>query len=557
MKRKIKYCLLIISFYFVAIIPASAEKIPRETIVVNLSEHYLLAGENIGFSFMVSNQKDLPGKQISNLGFVELLNISGQSVARQKVLLKNGTGFGVISLPESLPTGNYYFVAYTSWLRNFGEENFSVTEIKVVRPGDDFSITEKNEESRATNFVQQEVYKNLILRLEKTSFSNREKVKLELIPGETYENAIVSLAVRKKELAFIENCKGQPDPTHPVEQINFLPDYKGILLSGVLRNKQTGDPIPELKVFLSFPGENVEIKHTTTESAGRFSFLLEPEGGEKDLVFLTESENAGVWLDEKYSDSLNIAIANDSLVLNKQEVDFFTEKYINRQLQQKFNPREFFVDTVSDKNTANCFYDDPSQIIRIQDYIQLDSLHEYFYELIPSVNLSRKNKKYTMRISSLDKNYNFGNNPALFVDGVYYPYPGELMNTDAAKIERIEVIPEVYYYRNLTFDGIVSVFSKNANFMDFPLLPNMTRVFYHLAEIPKKLLLPHSEETVPSSIPDLRWLVYWNPEMKIESSNPVSVEFTTSDLKGEFEISLSGITGDGKIIQSYQTFTVK
>jgi hypothetical protein len=159
--------------------------------------------------------------------------------------------------------------------------------------------------------------------------------------------------------------------------------------------------------------------------------------------------------------------------------------------------------------------------------------------------------------SNSDKNYYFGDDPALFVDGVYYPYPGELMKTDAGKIDRIEVIPEVYYYRDLTFDGILSVFSKNANFMDFPLLPNMTRVFYNLAETPKKLLQPHSGEVVPANIPDLRWLVYWNPEIKIESSNSTSVEFHTSDLKGEFEISLSGITGDGKKIQSYQTFTVE
>jgi len=94
MKREIEYCLLIISFLFAGIIMATAENLPRETIVVNLTEHYLLAGENVGFSFMVSNQKDLPGKQISNLGFMELLNTSGQSVVRQKVLLKKGSGSG-------------------------------------------------------------------------------------------------------------------------------------------------------------------------------------------------------------------------------------------------------------------------------------------------------------------------------------------------------------------------------------------------------------------------------------------------------------------------------
>jgi hypothetical protein len=156
MKQKIKYCLLIISFLIALVNKATAENLPCETIVVNLSEHYLLAGENVGFSFMVSNQRDLPGKQISSLGFVEVLNTLGHSEIRQKVLLKNGTGTGVISLPDSLPTGYYYFVAYTSWMRNFGEENFSVTEIKVVRPGDDFSTTEINEESKARKFVKQE-----------------------------------------------------------------------------------------------------------------------------------------------------------------------------------------------------------------------------------------------------------------------------------------------------------------------------------------------------------------------------------------------------------------
>jgi len=162
-----------------------------------------------------------------------------------------------------------------------------------------------------------------------------------------------------------------------------------------------------------------------------------------------------------------------------------------------------------------------------------------------------------MRVFNSDKNYYFGDNPALFVDGVYYPFPGELMKTDVAKIDRIEVVPEVYYYRDLTFDGIVSVFSKNSDFMDFPLLPNMKRVFYNLAENPKKILLPQSGVTVPSNIPDLRWLVYWNPEIKIESSDISTLEFTTSDVKGEFEISVSGITGEGKVVEAYQTFTVE
>jgi hypothetical protein len=68
---------------------------------------------------------------------------------------------------------------------------------------------------------------------------------------------------------------GKRTQLHPVEQINFLPDYKGILLTGHLRNKQTNKPVPNKQVFLSFPGESVEIKRTITEDNGEFSFLLE------------------------------------------------------------------------------------------------------------------------------------------------------------------------------------------------------------------------------------------------------------------------------------------
>lgn len=547
---------LILTCLFAEINTAGAEDLPRETIVVHLSQQYLLAGEKVGFSVFVSNQKDLPGKQISNLAFVELLDASSQSVIRQKILLKNGTGSGVFSLPDSLSTGIYSFVAYTSWLKNFGEKYFSLSQLLVVKPGDALPTKEQNEAIKTQRSAQPGKNANLSLQLDKTSFATREKVKVELNLEEPTDNAVISVAVRKKEPAVFKKGWVQSDSIPPVDTIDFFPDYKGILLTGFLRNKQTSEPLPDQQVFLSFPGENVEIKHTTTGRNGKFRFLLDPAAGEKDMVFFTGSENTGVWLDDKFFDSLNNPAASDSLILKEKEVDFFTEKYINRQLQERFKQTEFVNNTVSGQSTSFCFYDDPLQVLKTEDYVQLDSLHEYFYELIPAVHLNRKNKKYTMRMSNFDKNYHFGNNPALFVDGVYYPSPGELMKTDAGKIDRIEVIPEIYYYRDLIFDGIVSVFSKDADFMDFPLLPNMTRVFYQLAEPAKKLHLPKLESDIQSTIPDLRWLIYWNPEIEMDD-NFTTLEFATSDVKGEFEISVSGVTGHGEIIQSTKTFIVE
>jgi hypothetical protein len=62
--------------------------------------------------------------------------------------------------------------------------------------------------------------------------------------------------------------------------------------------------------------------------------------------------------------------------------------------------RKSIIAAVSDSENKGLyrFYKDPTQVIIPEDYIQLDSLHEYFYELIPSVQLSWKNNKYTMRV---------------------------------------------------------------------------------------------------------------------------------------------------------------
>lgn len=554
---RIKYYLLIFLALVVTVQPANAEKLPGETIVTQLSGQHLLAGENLWFSVMVSNEKELPGKQISNLVFVEILNSSNQSVIRKKVLLEEGTGAGMIALPESVPSGMYYFVAYTSWMKNFGVESFSISEIMVVQPGDELNINNQTPGAVSSGKINQPAAANLSVQLNKQTYANREEVKLEfqLVPGSTASR--VSVAVRKKEPPIKEDRWSQSAAGLTAKKIKFLPDYKGLLLTGFVRNKLNNQPIANQEVFLSFPGENVEVKKTISEENGRFRFLLEPETGEKDMVFYAPFENAGIWLDERFADTLNIAGTSNLLEPRRKQVDFFTEKYINYQLRERFGLLKIKTDTAQNREKNYCFYDEPYQVLQLKDYIQLDSLHEYFYELIPSVHLSRKNKKYVMRLTNPVTHYTVGNNPAIFIDGVYYPNPGALMNVDADRIDRIEVIPEVYYYRDMTFDGIVSVFTKDAGFIDIPLLPNMTRVFYDLTEkdIIKRPLQQETEKA--SNVPDLRWLIYWTPELPIDAGHSSVVRFSTSDLTGEFEVLVKGITDSGEKIQAYTTFKVE
>jgi hypothetical protein len=55
-------------------------------------------------------------------------------------------------------------------------------------------------------------------------------------------------------------------------------------------------------------------------------------------------------------------------------------------------------------------------------------------------------------------------------------------------------------------------------------------------------------------IPDYRYQLLWNPEVKF---NDEPLRLFTSDLNGEFEINLEGFTEDGKPISITKTFYVE
>ena len=60
-----------------------------------------------------------------------------------------------------------------------------------------------------------------------------------------------------------------------------------------------------------------------------------------------------------------------------------------------------------------------------------------------------------------------------------------------------------------------------------------------------------------SRLPDFRHTLYWNPEVKVETGKSVELSFYTSDLKGNFEVSIEGLNSEGKMVSGKSYFEVK
>jgi hypothetical protein len=107
---------------------------PQQKVFLHLDRKEYVAGENIWFkAYLVQAGSHIPDSSSTSLN-VELFNVNGQAVALHLVRMQDGLGYGQISLPDSLPEGNYKLRSYTNWMQNFPELLFFEQDIFVHNP---------------------------------------------------------------------------------------------------------------------------------------------------------------------------------------------------------------------------------------------------------------------------------------------------------------------------------------------------------------------------------------------------------------------------------------
>jgi hypothetical protein len=103
-----------------------------EKIYLTQDKPYYAPGQTIWLKGYVREAASLRPSAKSGVLYVQLLNAENKPVEQLKLKAVNGKAAGAIALPPDLPAGNYRLVAYTQWMRNFGEESFFNQEVSVL-----------------------------------------------------------------------------------------------------------------------------------------------------------------------------------------------------------------------------------------------------------------------------------------------------------------------------------------------------------------------------------------------------------------------------------------
>jgi hypothetical protein len=493
-----------------------------------------------------------------------LIRWNGGKLAQMKLkLTKEGTS-GSMEIPVNLLSGNYYLRAYTKWMRNYSAQNYAYSLVKIVNPfrsETDEGPTEVSaiNSTSVKNMKQQTQVRGVSCTMDKNEYRPEEKAEVDLYINDKKLSEIDRYCISVAKVGVIDTAiqnfeTESPSTGRNVSYIEYIPEIRGITITGEVIDKSTQNSLKNILISLSETEHGEYFSVYQTDEKGRFVFLLPDLSGKHDFFIQTEAQSE-ILIDNGFCNQ-PVKLPYFAFNLKAGEVQLIKDMAINQQLSERFLSRE---DSVADSQTGKevpiAFYGSKRTIYHTEKYIELPNIQEFISEIILEAEISNKKGKtslISMRRTNLS-NYP----PLIFLDNIQVDNNDQLLRTPLNRIERVEVINMDYIVAGMRYSGIISIYSKNRDFAGSDLNKNSTFFTYELfSDI--DTCYDFKGRSDNSRIPDRRNLLYWNPDIQLSADKKTTISFQTSDCKGEYVIYIRGKNSrEGNEIYGKCFFSVK
>ena len=574
MNRTNKYCILLLAVLVSSLITkghaqspydsayaALAKKRPEKLFVFTDRSLYAV-NESILFSATLQSGSESLAGSGSKVLYVELVNTRGEAVSKGKYPIAEKRSTGHISIPSSIASGNYYLRSYTRWMRNFGASDFTYSPIRVVNP---FSI-EVTEESPGKGKpglapIQKGSPEVLVLTsspsygvdalvdvelaLREGSFSQIQNACLTVVPAGSIDTS-----------AFLHRIESKPDM--PVAfQFNYLPDRKGTAISGTVLDQNNGEPVSDTRIHFSILGEDPAYLVSTSDQEGRFLLKIPSRLGNQEMFVVPE---------QGPDQSLEVRIANDfttealpfspgSYALREDEKLLASRLSLQMQLQLTFLA-ESAPDTSTITNLIEPvpFYGRPEISIKLDEFINLPNMEEVIENLIPLTYVVRRGGKADFLIKSDNPMISLYR-PLILIDHIPVFDMDVVLALPPSKIDRIEVIPEVYVLGEVKYGGIICFTSRQGDLAGMKLAEGS--YFFDYASLHPPLAPQVPRYKGGSSIPDTRNTLLWMDHLELHKGSSSKVSFQAASVPGTYLILFRGVSSEGSIVYGMNRFRVE
>jgi len=592
MSKKFFIGLFIITFTFLGNAQVVVEKnqtdvellksIPFESVYLHTNATMFLVGEYMYYSLYTLKSQEETLSDLSKVAFVELINSDGKQVFEQTIKLNNGRGVGDYFIPTNVASGNYKLVTYTSWMRNNSKNSIFSQNIAIINPYQSsqqqiLSETVKDSVSgkpagNYSNPIEDKDSNQLSLTLDKSNYSNREHVAME-ITNHADNEVYYSISVRKVDEVdqpnFInavryneEFSKNGKTSIFRNKDSIYLPDLRGQILKGQIipTSENYNSDLENTKVALSIPGKQFFLRITNTDSKGNFYFNID-QSFTSDLakIQILDSDLKEYTVRLTESDLVDFEKSDFSdFKINSSMKSIILERSVHNQIENAFYTKK--PDTIKVMETKNLFDGIENIEYDLDDYTRFKTVKETFTEILEYARVRKTgNETYELGVLGYKPYENFEGTPLLIIDGLLVQDPKTFVESyDSRKIDKIKIIRNKYFLGSRSYKGIIIIETYDGDYFDLYKEDNIKEIKLKSMETPKNYFKQSYSESSNDreNIPDFRYQLIWEP-LKMINKNSEKLSFFTSDVNGTFEILIQGFTANAEPVSLKKTFKVE
>jgi hypothetical protein len=554
------FCFLVILFSFDPLFcQINNNNCPERISLVTDREEYI-AGEWLYFNLFLNNSNTTSACLMrSKYVYMIFRDAKSGHISDNLIELSGPTFNGSIYIPDTLATGQYQIVAYTNFMRNYGEDIYFTKNIIVVNRFDtNFSFFDnniiKNIADSSNNLSDKLSSDDIKINLSANKINLREKLNINIQVPDNKLEALVSVSVRHTSpLKIVETTNNVESPVLSViDNCNYIPEYNSLIIQGKLIDEKN-NPLPHTNVYLSTPDSITNLQYSSTDKNGIFRFSVNSFYDGKQLIIkVLDNDRAKIVMEDKFA--LNTPFKPKPIIVNGDIKQYLSRIRNIVNIQKSYN-QYYKIEVPNSKSIGYrpLVYAKPNSVVYPSDFLYLPDFIEISREILPFLKTRFRNNEYSAEMLDLQNSVYV--KPFIFLDGVLIDHVQQIIHLDTKAIYKIETLSYPRFLGNLFMPGILSVFSTKNEIKNIKWIkPTVT--LQNIIKLPEAKFSSASAQGLNKHTPNFRYLLLWEPSVNITGADPKNFEIITSDYTGDFEILVKGVLANGKTIESRKVFTV-
>ncbi|MEM7369374.1 MAG: hypothetical protein AAF587_12300 [Bacteroidota bacterium] len=534
-----------------------------EDLVVHFDKAFYAAGEDVWFSV-----KFLDAAHPSNVVYTELIGPDGTFLSHQILLADGMVASGDLPLSPDLPTGYYEFRAFTSWNLQFTPQMVYRTYILIYHPKDAVLPGVPAPLDAYAPAVSQHIRLNMNAH----EFGRRDSVSLSISPaslgvsGMTGQVSLSVMDVRYVQSADHSSSEQSFDElrTNYVAHPEFFEPEKEYTLRFRMRYPTDQQLVNSSFVYAFVKATQQKVIQKAYDGLVTFSFgefydstvvqvfdadpFRRPYIPDIGLLPPPRPDIPPSPLDSE--PPMNAAVGH-YLALFRQRFQVNALFESNQQIRA-LRPKRKLLDLT------------PTSAYPVKDFPAVRTMDDFFKQIVNPASIKRAKRR----------DRKFGNNarrfklyiphkfplspkevkkPPLLLVNDYFTYDSDaILNTDWYDIEQVDVFNTAnqlpVQFGPIGSFGVIAFYTYDGETPDrIKDAPNNLKVqgFYRPRRFPAPTPVLNQDL---SKIPFLSPLMYWSPNISLNSSQTTTINFLTGDQKGKYLVRVQGFWADGRPI---------